>query len=137
MRKYLVILVLLFSAPAYAKYTTLNNLLKYMESDSPVLSTYAIGYVIGLADQLSGEEQICIPVGTKALHVAQTIKKRLETVPTDMRYLSAGPLVLASLQDMYPCKDVKYQPRPEQGPTPRPEVDPKYPPFKSAKQLIL
>ncbi len=138
MRKLLIALSLCIGLPvlangdegaAYRKFTILSQLLEYTGSSSPVLSTYGIGYVVGLTDKMTFEGEICVPAKTKAEQVTQEVRKRLLRVPVEYGYLNAGLVVHGALLDIYPCGKSASQPKPWVRPSVKPE--------SFVKQLIL
>ena len=112
MRKSLILIGLLICAVAsaepagpyaYHKFLTLADLFAARDSKSLSQNARAQGYILGLADKMSFEEVICVPKRTTPTQLTEKVYRKLLEVPPDFRYLNAGLLAYAALEETYPC----------------------------------
>ena len=112
MRKSLILLGLMIRAVASAepagpyafhKFMTLDDLFAAQKSKTPSQNARAQGYILGLADKMSFEEVICVPKRTTPSQLTDKVYRKLLEVPPDFRYINAGLLAYAALEETYPC----------------------------------
>ena len=98
--KRLIAIALLTSASAHAEFKDGNKLLSEMNSSHGNQMT-AIGYVMGVADALSGITY-CGPSTMTAGQAYDMVKQYLEAYPA-VRHFSADSLVSRVLGSAWPC----------------------------------
>lgn len=95
------------SAHAQVQFTDGNKLLRFF-AGSDHEQTYAMGYVVGIADTQSGTT-VCIPHGTEVGQVVDVVKRELTGLP-EVRHFAADVLVRNILKVTYPCATKKRVP---------------------------
>lgn len=95
------------SAHAQVQFTNGNKLLRFFNG-SEVEVTYAMGYVIAVADTQSGTT-VCVPENTEVGQITDVVKRELTRLP-EYRHMDADVMVRSILKATYPCASKKRTP---------------------------
>lgn len=91
-----------------------ENLVELFTSQDPSRSTFAFGYVVGIAEGFNrvprppgGPEEgpgrwFCLPAYTTPMRIVEAVQKYFSRNP-ELRERLAGPLVVAALAQAFPC----------------------------------
>ncbi|CAB4134774.1 hypothetical protein UFOVP274_60 [uncultured Caudovirales phage] len=93
---------LMFPVIAHAEFWTGNQLLAKMQDPSAGERMFALGYVSGVSDALTGVVT-CPPLSVTVGQVNDMVRSLLEANPGD-RHKSADIFVRAAMQAQWPCK---------------------------------
>lgn len=104
--KRLLPLLLALALPAHAQYMSGNDLLERLnDNDSAVKRSVALGYILGVADGLDGQE-VCVQRSVQAGQVRDVVHQWLRDNPA-LRHLPAAAIVAGSLSRVWPCQTGK------------------------------
>lgn len=95
-------LLMLLCGSAHAEFWTGNQLLSKMQDASAGERMFALGYVSGVSDALTGVVT-CPPLSVTVGQVNDMVRALLEANPGD-RHKSADIFVRAAMQSQWPCK---------------------------------
>jgi len=102
MKKLLVSLLLVCSS-AQAQFQTGNDLHRDMFDSDVLARMYALGYIVGVADDSISEGTLCFTKGVVQGQLLDVVKNFSNTNP-HLRSLSANTLVFVALVEHWPCK---------------------------------
>jgi hypothetical protein len=98
-------LLLSVSVSANAGFISGNELYKRLTGESVVGQSYALGYIIGVADAYDGGSH-CIPDGVNAGQIRDVVKNFMDATP-EVRHRPADLIVYAILKNTWACAEKK------------------------------
>ena len=107
----LATLLAVSALPAKAEFITIRDLIANLASPNQGKQMHALGYITGAADLLISAKIICVPPGTTAGAVRESVSSIIVAVKGDSLEESAISYVSYTLQFRYPCAESKDKPR--------------------------
>jgi len=105
MKKFLISLLLVCST-AQAQFQTGNELHRDMFDSDVVSRMYALGYIIGVADESIYDGTLCFTKGVVQGQLLDVVKNFSHANP-QLRSLPAHTIVFVALVEHWPCKGKK------------------------------
>jgi Rap1a immunity proteins len=104
-RIYLLLLGVLASSGAYAEFWNGTELMQHLEEDMRGDSTYLVGtasgYIMGVADSVSGT-QVCAPSGVTLKQTKQVVFNYMKSHPESWNQ-TADAIIVSALHATWPC----------------------------------
>lgn len=97
--------LLVISTTASAQFVNGNRLLSNIDGSSSAETSFAMGYIAGVADALD-DEWFCLPSRINLGQARDIVRRYLVSNP-DIRHMHAGALTGLALQEAFPCAKKK------------------------------
>lgn len=103
MKKILIAAVFMSASLAQAEFVSGNDLLRNLNSYSPVEKSFAAGFVAGVVDSTIGF-LVCVPEDVVLKQVTDITRTYIQNNPQTRHHTAAG-LVVKATSSIWPCKN--------------------------------